>query len=636
MLSQARARRLARRAQRRRADSSRGLLARRAWQALTAAGDQGDEQAAEAAWQAWLREPGDDLWDALSRWRGRPALAQAAYAAATDPGRNAAARAVIGEFCTGRGLAPAGQIERAQFYLLTGQAAQLRAADPDGRLLAAAYQAATEQPRTAMREALAGTGGTEALDLARVIGGRHSPGAGLTPTERTYLTAQLTGRRDWAGLWRLIRDLPLADAVGAVRMIGDGWRPADDHGRELLRRLAGTDPSEIGRAREALLAPIAVSIELDDAPTRGAFSPDGRQLLVAMANHGLRYRGCRVFDLPGGTLVERHDFPGAAPPGGMLHLGEAFLVVGRRLDVGVWELVRYAEGRPHVFHWLRRPMTALPYRTGFVVLKEELSGRCRLEFRDLATRILGEQTLNLGGQASLNGEFRAAVDQDSGLLAIGAESLWIVAADDGRVVARLPRLTTISSVCFTGSDTVATADVAGYIRLYQIADGRLLPRRWTYVGVSQPTDDLVAVPQWGEIALRIDTKPVQYRSALTLRQSGRGFADAKAVGLWGSVDGRSHAVGRWAGGHGVAQVLWGGARDITALADRPMGGMTLGDLSLAQTALHGSLAGLAARPFLTLLRDCLRQRLAMDVALGDTRPAAGATEIAMSGRGDAC
>jgi hypothetical protein len=67
-----------------------------------------------------------------------------------------------------------------------------------------------------------------------------------------------------------------------------------------------------------------------------------------------------------------------------------------------------------------------------------------------------------------------------------------------------------------------------------------------------------------------------------------------------------------------------------------MGGMTLGDLSLVQTALHGSLASLAARPFLTLLRECLRQRLAMDVALGDTRPAAGATEIAVSGRGDAC
>ena len=634
MLSQARARQLASRAQQRRGDGSRGPLARRAWQALTAAGDQGDEHAAEAGWQAWLREPGDDLWEALGRWRGRSTLAQAAYAAATDPGRDPAARAVIGEFCTHRGLAPADQIERTQFYLLAGQAAQLRAADPDGRLLIAAYQAATEPNRAAMRQALAGTGG---LDLARVIGGRRSPAAGLTPVERTYLTGQLTERRDWAGLWRLVRDLPLADAVSAVRMIGDGWRPADDHGRELLSRLAGTDPGEIGRAREALLAPIAVSIELDDAPTHGAFSPDGRQLLVAMANHDLRYSGCRVFDLPGGTLVERHDFPGAAPPGGMVHLGDAFLVVGRRVNVGVWELVRYAEGRPDVIHWLRRPMTAMPYRTGFVVLEEELSGRCRLEFRDVAGRILGEQILTLGGQASVNGGFHAAVDQDTGLLVIGAEYLWIVAADGGRVVASLPRLTTISSVCFTGPGTVATVDVGGWARLYRIADGQLLPGRCTYVGVNQPCD-LVALPQWGEVAVRTGHGPVQYLSALTLERSGRAreFAGAQAVGLWGSADGRWHALGRWAGRHGVAQVMWGGARAITALADRPMGSMTLGDLSLVQTALRGSLSGLAAHPFLTLLRECLRQRLAMDVALGDTHPAAGATEIALSGRGDAC
>jgi hypothetical protein len=548
VLSQARARRLARRAQRRRGDGGRGLLARRAWQALTAAGDQGDEQAAEAAWQAWLREPGDDLWDALGRWRGRPALAEAAYAAATDPGRDAAARAVIGEFCTGRGLAPADQIRRAQFYLLTGQAAQLRAADPDGRLLAAAYQAATEQPRTAMREALAGTGG---LDLARVIGGQRSPAAGLTPMERSYLTAQLSGRRDWPGLWRLIRDLPLADAVGAVRMIGDGWRPADDHGRELLRRLAGPDSSEIGRAREALLAPIAVSIELDDVPTHGAFSPDGRQLLVGMTNGRQRYSGCRVFDLPGGTLVERHDFPGSAPPGGMVHLGDAFLVVGRRADVGVWELVRYAEGRPQVIHWRRRPMTALPYRGGFVVLEEELSGRCRLEFRDVAGRVLGQQTLNLGGEASVNGGFCAAADQDSGLLAIGGtKDLWIVAADGGRVVASLPLEAPMSSVCFTGPGTgvVAMVDARGWGRVGRIIDGQPLSGRWTYVRAGLSCD-LVAVPRWRELAMRIGGGPVTYLSALTLKESGlrREFTGALAAGLW--PRGGSGDVGRGPGRH---------------------------------------------------------------------------------------
>jgi hypothetical protein len=543
---------------------------------------------------------------------------------------------VIGEFCTGRGLAPADQIQRAQFYLLTGQAAQLRAADPDGRLLAAAYQAAAEQPRAAMREALAGAGG---LDLARVIGGQRSPAAGLTPMERSYLTAQLSGRRDWPGLWRLIRDLPLADAVGAARMIGDGWRPPDDHGREMLRRLAGTDPSEIGRARDALLAPIAVSIELDDAPTHGAFSPDGRQLLVAMTNDREQYSGCRVFDLPGGTLVERHDFPGSAPPGGLVHLGDAFLVVGRRVDAGVWELVRYAEGSPHVIHWRQWPVTALPYRSGFVVLEEEHPGRCRLELRDAAGRILGQQTLNLGDQASVNGGFHAAVDAGSGLLVIGAKYLWIVAADDGHVVASNPLPTMTGSVCFTGPGTgiVAIADINGWVRTGLITDGQLRPGLWKYVRAGRPCD-LVAVPRWGELAMLVGGAPVTYLSALTLGKSDREreFAGSLAVGLWGSADGRSHALGRWVGGHGVAQVMWGGDPDVTALADRPMGSMSLGHLSLVQTALRGSLCGLAARPFLVLLQECLRQRLAMDVALGGTRPAASATDIALSGRGDGC
>jgi hypothetical protein len=62
MMSAARAVRLGRRARRRRADGSRGFLARRAWQGLVRAGDRGQEAAVEAVWELWLEDPGDESW----------------------------------------------------------------------------------------------------------------------------------------------------------------------------------------------------------------------------------------------------------------------------------------------------------------------------------------------------------------------------------------------------------------------------------------------------------------------------------------------------------------------------------------------------------------------------------------------
>jgi hypothetical protein len=60
----------------------------------------------------------------------------------------------------------------------------------------------------------------------------------------------------------------------------------------------------------------------------------------------------------------------------------------------------------------------------------------------------------------------------------------------------------------------------------------------------------------------------------------------------------------------VAQVFGthSGHPSVTALADRPIGAMTAGDLSPAEAALRGPIAGVAARPFLHLLRECLRHR----------------------------
>jgi hypothetical protein len=218
VLSEARAKRLARRADRRTADGSRRVIARRAWQRLNSAGDRGDQSAIEAVWQAWLRHPADDLWWVLVRWRAPQALAEAAFAAAVEPDRGPGERAGIGAFCTRHGLAPDGAIRRALFYALTGQAAQHRTADLEGSLLASAYRDAGPATRAALREAIAGAGD---LDLVRVVAG-PSRAQYLTAEEREYLTSQLAGYRDWDRLWRLVKDLPLAHAVAAMPLFAPG------------------------------------------------------------------------------------------------------------------------------------------------------------------------------------------------------------------------------------------------------------------------------------------------------------------------------------------------------------------------------------------------------------------------------
>ena len=61
------ARRAARLARRAAAGPDSGILARRAWRQLLAAGDAGDREAIEAVWQRWLRDPRPEAFEALRR-----------------------------------------------------------------------------------------------------------------------------------------------------------------------------------------------------------------------------------------------------------------------------------------------------------------------------------------------------------------------------------------------------------------------------------------------------------------------------------------------------------------------------------------------------------------------------------------
>lgn len=116
MLSPARAERLARRAARRRSDGSHGLLTRRALQRLTRAAEDGNPRAIEGLWQAWLSEPGDELWATLTRWRNPQVMAEAVVEiAAAYWYRSAANLRALGEFCVRHGLLPGDEFQRVQF-----------------------------------------------------------------------------------------------------------------------------------------------------------------------------------------------------------------------------------------------------------------------------------------------------------------------------------------------------------------------------------------------------------------------------------------------------------------------------------------------------------------------------------------
>ncbi len=607
MLSAKRAARLARRATRRSGDGSRSARAWRAWRRLAEAGDRGDQNAIGAVWQVWLHDPGDELWEALTRWRGADTLAEEACRAATESYRPAAERASVAAFCVRRGLAPEDEIQRALFYVLTGQAAEYWAADPDGSRLAAGYQGAEEPTRAMLRQVVADDGD---LDLPYILAA-HPAGHAvvLTAEEGRYLASNLADRHDWPALWRLARNLPLAQAVTAMRLFGDGWRPDGDRGRALFGRLAGTDPGAVAGALSALEAPALIRIEMDDAPTRGSFSPDGRQLLVTTERSG-RYSGCRVFELPGGTLTERHDYSGGRPPQAVLHLGEAFFVVGCR-GFEVWELVRYAAGQPAVIDWHQGPIVVAQHPAGFVMEKWRLGGR-RLRLYDARGEVTEEVTVSVADPGP--GVHLVAADPGTGRLALRGTHLWILDSDWARVLARLRlREKTPSRISFAGPEHVAVIDENEHAVVYDVLGNRttILDDRESpaYCRDFVPLRDQIAVLCAGSVRY---LKPGYFSDA-----HHRGpLYRASGQALWGSADGRSHALGGRRDGHGFADVVWGGDAAIQELALRPMAGMGPDDLAAVTAALRDPVPGTKARPFLELLQACLEDRANAEAPAG--------------------
>ncbi|WP_406498208.1 hypothetical protein OHB06_48900 [Streptomyces sp. NBC_01604] len=295
-----------------------------------------------SAWRAWLADPDPALWSLLRRWN-RPATAavgsrtrlfsrlvlgaadlspspliladtaarfdhplgaSARERLLTDPDPSAVslfcATAVQSpdalEYCLAHGLAPVDETERAVFFVRTGQQEQYEALDPEGTLLALGYRAAGAAERTALRIAMAAMGG---VDMLRVLAGQRSDRhdfASLAQTERDYLVTQLTRQGDWGRLWRLVRLMPLPEAVDTVGWFGT-WRPPAEADRELFDALRAADPWVIGDGLKAVsvlpsrIKPLAVDLTENVGTALHAldFSADGRQLAFTGTHGGLRY-----------------------------------------------------------------------------------------------------------------------------------------------------------------------------------------------------------------------------------------------------------------------------------------------------------------------------------------------------------
>ncbi|MEV0218349.1 hypothetical protein [Streptomyces sp. NPDC050704] len=326
-----------------------------------------------AAWSDWLAEHDATLWSLLQRWNrpatGSPGRAPLSRLALGDDapldtrtltdtalrfdhpiGERARARlltlddgetvdlfctAVVesgtpeaASFCAAHHLAPYDPVQRAVFFVRTGQHDQYRALDPDGELLALGYRGAPSKARSALRQAMTGLGG---IDVLRVLAGQRSreeEAVSLGQGERAYLVRQFRARGEWDRLWRLTVLLPLAEAVEGVREFGD-WRPPGEDERRMFETLLAADVEAVSRPLKALAAgqlPHVRSTLSDlDEWTTGItdldFAPDGRQL--AFATHDER---AGIVDLDSAGLSRLHRRLGFSAQS-VAHLGADTLVV---------------------------------------------------------------------------------------------------------------------------------------------------------------------------------------------------------------------------------------------------------------------------------------------------------------------
>jgi hypothetical protein len=560
---------------------------------------------------------------------GQPAWGTAGGSGgAVNPERPAGSRAAIGSFCTTHGLAPGKPAAQALFYVLTGQQTQHRAADPDGSLLAAGYQAGTKAIQAAVRESLAGAGH---LDLIRIVAG--TPGQERRPAisaeESAYLVSQLRARGDWATLWRLAKDLPVQPAVAAVGGFPSGWQPADDADQVLFQRLRGVRPDQITRA-QATLTPLR--IEAGGHIEAGSLSPDGQKLAVAISNGWSL--GFRVFDLRTGAMSGALHLGDLRPlylQPRVLHLEDAVLV-GRLRSDGNYALTHHSGGQVNTIWCVRggaRAEALARHPEGFIMLWKP-SNKYRLRLCDASGGELWDTDEDqIGLHRWWPGDCHlAAVDPASGRLAVCSQShVWVCDASADQV-----RLVTTfftdrwypSTGCFVAPDCLVLASPDGVRRYYLAEHGVVREAAATFESALPSVPPLVWLPERGAIALAGDG----IRDARTLKPAvGLSRASWMRVPpVWTTADGRCLV---FTVGTSIRVVRHPLTDAIAPLADQPLASLTLADSRWVFDALATTAADSAVWPLLDVLAAGLEHRFGTEVALGAPGRAHAADDVAL-------
>lgn len=621
MLTEWQARRLAELAELRHRDGVRRWRGREAWRRLTRAGDRGDDAAIEVVWELWLRDLDDESWTCLDRW-WPSALFERVLAALAHPRTSAETRAAIGEFCARHGVTPEDPVNRAVFFVLTGQPDRHRALDPDSTLLTTGYRGMAEPARAVLRQAMVGTGD---LGLVRAIAADRDSVPG--DAEFDYLTRQFADAGEWPALWRLVLGASLPHAVAAMPRF-DRWRPHDSAERHVFTQLTAVRPDTMASALAELKRACAARVTMPEPVHAVSFAPDRPELAVATK------RGLHVFAVPSGRPIA-HLSTGSAPQQ-VVPLGDRIVVIEVG-DHGVcreFQLTEYSGGHRTV---LREYASTDIYGTDLVGYGDRFVARLDLELltgggtsRTVTPHwfewLPSQQAPRVLAAEPVSG--RIAVNASSD---VGAVDLLLILDEDLRVIARGDEDEEYTrAAVFTTPDRVITTDGRGRVRLWQRAGDRLCVERTVSASWTQKRQTLCAFPARGHVVL-CQNGGLTWLDADTLAavEPPRDLPDEPNLWLWNTTDGHTLAF-RHHRGIALHDLLLADAAD---LVDRPVAGMGPGDLATVTAAVRRDVPP-ATAALLALLRTRIEHRFATDISLGTTAAVrAAGDDIALGGAG---
>jgi hypothetical protein len=448
----------------------------------------------------------------------------------------------------------------------------------------------------------------------------------------------ICARRDWAGLWQVVRDLPVAEAVGLLPRFADGWRPGDEREQALFTVLLRADPARIRAGRDALAARLSSFILHGSYVSgSGALSGDGLRVAVAGAPSTGGQRRLYEFALPSGARVAEYPFSSqpryldgtlAVPGGG----GLSRLDGGREVDfLPVGEFADFC------------PLSAP--RGGFALAR---GGEVTLHGAD-GTVIA---TISIAPPPAASRPASRVMSGPDGLLGVGGVG-WLAVYDvrdiaSPRLAGRASRPSGLPLLCFPAQDRVAAA-WGDWMAAWRVGERGL---KLTAARASRAFSirDMAAVRGSGAIVIRTSADRIRFLDATALRpRKAPGAVPAPWVRLKhepvpattasygpGSCYAATHgkltsrvtvmvSPGRPAGPRGISvdgllgspgAEYWAihdgrkvsvlhGPHPAAAVADRAAAGWGPGDLATLTAALADRGLPSSARPLAELLRECL-------------------------------